>query len=277
MCVCVQTRKQIDPCLLDKSLARATASIVKNEGIRALLAGLGPTTYGYLIEGAFKFGIYEVTKPVVQNWLVRLAQWTSLSFLSTRWVGFVFCGTVSGVAASALLCPMEAIRIRQVAEPDFAPNGWIEGGYKMLRYEGVLAMSKGWVPMLCKQVPYTVAKNVGFDVVTRLCYEWVKRGGFALTTMVKVGVPVFAAFWASIISTIFSQPGDMLLSLVNAHEGDKRTKDFVQEIMASEQGVRGFFLGLKTRFLHLGIIVTVQLVIYEFIKRLCGIAATGSV
>lgn len=34
----------------------ATASIVKSEGVGALLSGLGPTIVGYGIEGAMKVG-----------------------------------------------------------------------------------------------------------------------------------------------------------------------------------------------------------------------------
>jgi hypothetical protein len=69
----------------------------------------------------------------------------------------------------------------------------------------------------------------------------------------------------------------MLLSLVNAHEGNRRTHDIMKDIMRSDRGVRGFFVGIKTRFLHVGITVTLQLFIYDFAKRLCGIAATGTV
>ena len=68
----------------------------------------------------------------------------------------------------------------------------------------------------------------------------------------------------------------MILSLMNAHKNDvRRTRDIVHDIVKSERGISGFFVGLKTRFLHVGIIVTLQLLIYDIVKRMCGIAATG--
>jgi len=68
----------------------------------------------------------------------------------------------------------------------------------------------------------------------------------------------------------------MVLSLMNAHKNDRRrTRDIVHDILMSERGVKGFFVGLKTRFLHVGIIVTLQLLIYDVVKRMCGVAATG--
>jgi len=272
----VKTRKQVDPTLQDKNFLDATRYIVKEEGINTLLAGLGPTTVGYLLEGALKFGVYEVLKPVVSRLLVGLARVApSFAFCNTQMVAFVTCAACSGVAASIVLSPLEALRIRLVAEPDFAPGGWIQGGYKMVRTEGMYGLIKGIKPMLYKQVPYTIVKNVSFDYMARHAYSVLRRNGVVATAAIKFTVPLFAAAVASVLSCVSSQPGDMLLSLINAHGGDRRTRDIVKDILRSDRGVRGFFMGMKTRLLHVGLIVTLQLLLYDFIKRLCGIAATG--
>lgn len=250
--------------------------IIKEEGFGALWAGLGPTYWGYLLEGAVKFGVYEVLKPSMKSWLSRTASATSMSFFNSQLLAFVLSGTVSGVAASMVLCPMEALRIRLVAEPDFAAGGWIQGGYKILQKEGIHGFSKGITPMILKQVPYTITKNVSFDIITKLFYSSLRTAGMAISGTMMFAVPLLAAAIASVLSSISSQPGDMVLSLVNAHEGDMKTKDVWKSIMQSERGFRGFFVGGKTRLLHVGVIVTIQLLIYDYVKRLCGIAATGS-
>lgn len=274
----VKTRKQVDPKLSDKTFLDAMRTIVKNEGLNSLLAGLGPTTWGYLAEGSIKWGTYEVLKPAVKRVLLTASTVSEyFGFLNSQLLAFVICGCISGLAASAMVCPMEALRIRLVSEPDFAPKGWIQGGAKMLQQEGVSALWKGMLPMVYKQVPYTVTKNVSFDLITKFAYLLLLGKGVALTSTLKITVPLFAAGLASILSCISSQPGDMLLSLVNAHGGNRRTHDIVKDILRSERGVRGFFVGIKTRFVHVGIIVTLQLLIYDFVKRLCGIAATGTV
>jgi solute carrier family 25 phosphate transporter 3 len=172
---------------------------------------------------------------------------------------------------------MEALRIRMVSEPDFAPNGFVEGGFKMLRREGVSGMAKGINPMIMKQVPYTVTKNVSFDIITRFFYSMMKAQNMAITATTGFAIPFVSAVIASVLSSITSQPGDMVLSLVNAHEGDQRPQEIFRNIVESERGIKGLFVGFKTRLLHVGIIVTVQLLIYDYVKRLCGIAATGSV
>ena len=124
-------------------------------------------------------------------------------------------------------------------------------------------------------VPYTITKNVSFDFITTAAYMAVKGWGMAIDANMKLLIPLVSAFAASVMSTITSQPGDMLLSAVNAHEGDQTVWDFSREIREKE-GLKGYFRGMRARFLHVGLIVTVQLLIYDIVKRLVGIAATGS-
>jgi solute carrier family 25 phosphate transporter 3 len=99
----------------------------------------------------------------------------------------------------------------------------------------------------------------------------------ALTSSNRITITVLSAALSSILSCISSQPGDMLLSLMNAQEGEqRRTRDIAKDILRSDRGIRGFFVGIKTRFIHVGVIVTLQLFLYDVVKQLCGIAATGS-
>lgn len=271
----VKTRKQVDPTLEDKDFLEVTKYIIANEGMRSLLAGLGPTVVGYLFEGAIKFGVYETTKPLLKGLLRTVAQVVpGLAFLNSQIMAFILSGATSGMAAAAVLSPMEALRIRLVAEPDYAP-GWIQGGYKMVEEDGVGFLTKGLRPMMYKQVPYTVVKNVSFDTIAKSLHRLLRNNGIGPTATVKFTVPLVAAAAASVLSCISSQPGDMLLTLINAHGGKRRTRDIVRDILRSDKGVGGFFVGFKTRLLHVGLIVTLQLLLYDIIKRLCGIGATG--
>ena len=269
----VKTRQQVDKQMKDIGFIQAACKILREEGPATFLSGLGPTAFGYLVEGAVKFGIYEILKPPVKYLLTTFIS----PSLDSKILSFLICGTISGLAASVMLCPMEALRIRLVAEPDFAKknNGWVNGGYTILKNEGIDGLWKGINAMMAKQIPYTVTKNVSFDFFATLAYSYAKSNSLALSARTKVLIPFLSAFIASILSSISSQPGDTLLSLVNAHEGKKKTRDFAAGVH-KKYGLRGFFIGMKARFLHVGIIVTSQLLIYDFVKRLCGVAATGS-
>jgi len=271
----IKTRKQVDQSLKDLGLIKSGLKIVTNDGgVKALVAGLGPTTYGYLFEGAVKFGVYEILKPSIMSILTWSASITSMPFLNSNTLGLIISGCLAGTAASVVLCPMEALRIRLVAEPEFAVGGWVDGGLSMIENEGVRGLWKGFSAMMSKQVPYTVTKNVSFDILTRIAYSMLRKCGYIITRKMKIIIPFISAIVVSVLSCISSQPGDLLLSLVNAKEGNARTRDFARDII-KEHGVKGFFVEMNTRFLHVGMIVTVQLTIYDFVKRLCGITATG--
>lgn len=273
----VKTRKQVDPGLANNSFIAAMNTIIEKEGMRSLWAGLGPTALGYLIEGAIKFGVYEATKPMIKKLLVGVASTSPfLGILDSHVLNLVLSGIMSGVAASIALCPMEALRIRLVAGKDTNLN-WVKSGIQIVREEGLKALSRGMVPMLYKQIPYTVVKNASFDLATMLAYQFLRSRGQVISTSTKLTIPVLAAALASVLSCISSQPGDMLLSLMNAQAGERRrTRDIVRDILRSDRGIGGFFVGIKTRFLHVGVIVTLQLFLYDVIKRLCGIGATGA-
>ena len=291
----VKTRKQVDPTFAKLSFVAAFVKIWHQEGLPGLLAGLGPTAIGYALEGGIKFGVYEAMKPMVTTGLSHVAMMSSssyLSFVQSRVVSFAICAAISGVAASIVLCPMEALRIRMVANPTIVQpssttssspsnnSGWFHTAIRMIKTEGITSFVKGMEPMIYKQVPYTITKNVSFDIMTRYFYSTLQTT-WQMTTigpLTKFVVPFFAAAAASILSCLSSQPGDVLLSLVNAQQHDvRRTRDIIRDVLHSEKGWKGFYIGTKARLLHVGIVVTLQLLIYDLVKRICGIAATGIV
>jgi solute carrier family 25 (mitochondrial phosphate transporter), member 3 len=274
----VKTRKQVDPTFANVPFVPAFVRIWQQEGIKGLLAGLGPTAIGYALEGGIKFGVYEALKPVMTQVLFRIAMWSSwFCIFNTQVVSFACCAALSGVAASIVLCPMEALRIRMVANPK-SQTGWIRTAVKMIQNEGMISLFKGMEPMIYKQVPYTITKNVAFDFITRYAYTTIQNTWQTKTIgpTMKLVVPFAAASAASVLSCLASQPGDVLLSLVNAQKNDvRRTRDILHDVLRSEKGWKGFFVGTKARLLHVGIVVTLQLLIYDLVKRICGIAATG--
>ena len=59
--------------------------------------------------------------------------------------------------ADVFLCPLEAVRIRSVSDPEFC-DGLLDGFGKMMKAEGIGGFYAGLAPILAKQVPYTMAK-----------------------------------------------------------------------------------------------------------------------
>jgi solute carrier family 25 phosphate transporter 3 len=106
------------------------------------LTGLGPTVVGYGIEGAMKFGVYEISKPI----------FASLLNGENKALAFIMASMVAGAVAAVLLCPMESLRIRQVTDPSFADKGLITGLPKLISESGFASLFGGILAMLAKQV-----------------------------------------------------------------------------------------------------------------------------
>ena len=93
----VKTRMQTNPEKYDGSVLAAAKAIVADEGAAFLLQGLTPTVLGYGLEGALKFGFYEVDmrKRVFPIWF-----WCYLVGLELRRRGCGFCACRGSLAYS---------------------------------------------------------------------------------------------------------------------------------------------------------------------------------
>jgi solute carrier family 25 phosphate transporter 3 len=123
----VKTRRQVDPALYRSNL-QGWSTIYRSSGARGVFLGWSPTLVGYSLQGAGKYGFYEVFKraygdtlfPGANRTLVFLAASASAEFL-----------------ADIALCPLEAVKVRmQTSVPPFAST-LREGWGKIVAAEGV--------------------------------------------------------------------------------------------------------------------------------------------
>merc|ERR1740129_1144049 len=129
--------------------------------------------------------------------------------------------------------------------------------------------------MLSKQVPYTMAKQVSFDIVATFIYSIIaQKASHVSKDDIKFIVSVSAAFVASIIACLSSQPGDMILTETYKTSSSTNIFGVVKKIY-DRGGVGAFFTGTYARILHVSSIITSQLVIYDIVKQLLGLPATG--
>lgn len=264
----VKTRMQSDASLSDLSPSNAALRIVEAEGPQALAVGLGPTVIGYGVEGALKFGVYETLKPIFLSLCDGVTDPTQ---------PYLVAAICAGALASIILCPMEETRIKLVTDPSFA-NGLIDGLSKIVKEEGILSpFQKGLAPMLSKQVPYTMGKQVSFDLFAGMLYGTLLGLTFLPKNGIALEVEVGAAFMASIVACLASHPGDVLLTATYKNS-DGTSGNFFETIQRIYQdgGIFAFFRGLNARFIHVGCIITFQLVIYDQIKQALGLPASGT-
>jgi solute carrier family 25 phosphate transporter 3 len=276
-------------------LIGATVQICRDpdEGPGTLLNGLGPTVLGYGIEGAMKFGVYEFAKPVFKALLGE----------PNKVVAFMLASFLAGAIASVLLVPMESLRIKQVTDVAYQDDTILTGLPRIIRDDGVWVTMSGVWAMLAKQVPYTFGKQVSFDLVAKFLYSVAATATTASVLANKLQadqlkwvVSLLSAVCASIAACLCSQPGDMILTETynTGNNNNKKSKSrsnsksktsssstpgkfgVVVRGIYERGGVPEFYRGTQARLVHVGLIITSQLMVYDLVKQLLGLPATGS-
>ncbi|KAL9127517.1 MAG: hypothetical protein Q9217_003627 [Psora testacea] len=263
----VKTRIQLDPVTYNKGMIGGFRQVIAKEGAGALLTGFGPTAAGYFLQGAFKFGGYELFKQQCINYF----GYETAS--NNRTAVYLASAALAEFFADIALCPLEATRIRLVSQPDFA-SGLLSGFGKIASQEGVGAFYSGFGPILFKQVPYTMAKFVVYEKVAEAVYKRVDKSTASdgTQTAVNLGSGLIAGFAAALIS----QPADTMLSKINKTKGlpgEGTTSRLIK--IAKELGLRGSYTGIGARLFMVGSLTAGQFAIYGDIKKMLG--ATGGV
>ena len=197
-----------------------------------------PTLIGYGTEGALKFGSYEMLKPL-------FAQLTRSAFFNC-----ILASCVAGAIAAVVLCPAEEVRIRMVADPDYAPNAAAALG-RISREKGPFGSLGGFPAMAAKQVPYTMGKQVSFDFLCTLAVYLLRRSGVPATLAARLA-PMVAALPAAVLAAVLSHPGDVLLTEFYKGGSDGEQSSSLLESLRSvvrKRGVGGLFVGLQAPYL----------------------------
>ncbi|KAI5858656.1 mitochondrial phosphate carrier protein [Tricharina praecox] len=263
----VKTRIQLDPAKYNKGMIGGFKQVIKGEGAGALLTGFGPTAAGYFLQGAFKFGGYELFK----QQSINLLGYESAK--ENRTAVYLASSALAEFFADIALCPLEATRIRLVSQPEFA-SGLVSGFGKILKNEGVGAFYSGFGPILFKQVPYTMAKFVVYEKTSEAIYNVFPKEDLSssMQTVANLGAGLIAGFAAAFVS----QPADTMLSKINktpGAPGEGTTARLIK--IGKELGLKGSYTGIGARLFMVGTLTAFQFAIYTDIKKALG--ATGGV
>lgn len=183
-------------------------TIIAEEGAGALATGLGATAAGYFVQGWFKFGGVEFFKISAVKYLGEDKAWDNKTS--------IYMGAAAGAEfiADLFLCPLEAVRIRSVSDPEFC-TGLVDGFGKMAAQEGIGGFYAGLAPILAKQIPYTCAKFVVQGNIADTMYASMGKTPSEMSGTTNLGISLLSGVIAGVASAIISHPADTLLSKVN--------------------------------------------------------------
>ncbi|ODV93033.1 hypothetical protein PACTADRAFT_52199 [Pachysolen tannophilus NRRL Y-2460] len=257
----VKTRIQLEPAVYNKGMFGSFSQIIKSEGAGALLTGLGPTVLGYSLQGAFKFGGYELFKKTSIDYL---GYETAVKYKTGVYIA---SAAIAEFFADIALCPLEATRIRLVSQPTFA-NGLVGGFARIMREEGIGSFYNGFTPILFKQIPYNIAKFLTFEIAADAIFGSINTPKDQLSSGALTAVNLGAGVIAGCAAAIVSQPADTLLSKVNKTKKapGQSTLGLLAQL-AGELGIKGSFAGLPTRLVMVGTLTSLQFTIYGSLKQ----------
>ena len=173
--------------------------------------------------------------------------------------------------ADLFLCPLEAVRIRSVSDPTFS-NGLVDGFAKMAKTEGFMGFYSGLLPILAKQIPYTMAKFAVQGSVADSMYLATGKTPAEHTGGMNLAVSLASGVIAGVAAAIISHPADTLLSKVNkagaGGDGPMLTRlgNIAKDI--------GFFklctVGLVPRCIMIGTLTAGQFGIFDTVMNALG-------
>jgi len=254
----VKTSAQANPKKYNKGWHGNTAMLLDEFGPSVLMRGAVPTLTGYSIQGIFKFGGNELIKRLLIGAFGM--EWAC----GHRFLLVLMASFLAEVVADLFLCPFEATRIRMVADRTM-PRNQVEVLGKIVQQEGILAPWKGLVPLMCRQLPYTMAKFATQDYLQKTAYL-----SFSFLTPPNLWISVGSGVVGGIMAAIVSQPADTVLSTELKKEGRSLNKAI--KSIYTYKGLPGFFTGLKERSVMDAIIAGGQFFIYDSLKILLKIA-----
>eukprot|EP00979_Chaetoceros_neogracilis_P004075 scaffold707_cov178-Chaetoceros_neogracile.AAC.1 len=197
----------------------------------------------------------------------------SLLQAEDKFIPYLVASVGAGAVASLMLVPMERTRIKMVTSGE--KTGPLGGIDQLIREEGLSSIFFGYTTMLTKQVPYTVTKQVSFELFATNLFALATSLSLASNEDTRLLTTVASAFFASILACTVSQPGDVILTKTfKENEKDSPLENAIA--IYEDKGISGFYAGYSARLAHVACIVTSQLVVYDVLKQMLGLPATGA-
>jgi len=261
----VKTRVQLDPVKYNTGLIGGFRTIIAEEGSMALTTGLGATAAGYFVQGWFKFGGVEYFKINAVKSMGEEKAWENKTTI------YLGAAAAAEFIADLFLCPLEAVRIRSVSDPEFA-DGLADGFSKMAKTEGIGGFYAGLLPILAKQIPYTCAKFVVQGTAADTMYATMGKTPSELSGGMNIGVSLLSGVIAGVASAIISHPADTLLSKVNKKGagGDGPMMSRLMNIAKEIGFVNLCTVGLVPRCVMIGTLTAGQFGIFDTVMSALG-------
>jgi solute carrier family 25 phosphate transporter 3 len=184
-------------------------------------------------------------------------------------------GALASVIASLGLTPLEAARIRVVADPEqYKPLGLV-GTLDIIAKEdaasGLKALYAGLPSLMTRQVIFGSIKFLAFEQACDGIY--VTWPFLRDATWTALTVSLVAGGFSGALSSVVSQPADAVLTYVAQRNDGKGSLGVIEgcQLMVEESGIGSLFRGLGSRSLWAASIIAGQFLLYDVFRNFFGV------
>ena len=270
----VKTRAQTSP----ESTMNIVTEIVEEEGISGLLTGAQATLAGYAWYGISVYPSYAFFKRFLSHTVLS----ADLAVAHANDIALI-AGALAAVVASLGLTPLEAARIRVVAEPARYKAMGLIGTLQTIALEGGNGFSSS-MNALYKGLPSLMTRQVIFGSVKFLAFERACEAIYLAWPMLRdetwtaLSVSLVAGAFSGALSCLVSQPADAVLTYVAQESANSVNRDNKglgvlegSRLMIEESGVSSLFRGLGSRSLWAASIISGQFLLYDVFRNYFGV------
>jgi solute carrier family 25 (mitochondrial phosphate transporter), member 3 len=275
----VKTKVQTNPKLYP-TVPISFRRVYRDEGLSTFYSGWLPTLLGNFFAGG---ALYLLTE-VIRKYLTEAVQQGSDVVAATTYeVPIILAAAATASAVSAMIiCPFEAVRIRGVAQPQYAPNSFAVL-QRLIRDDGIGALVNTIPVFLVKNVPYAMTKFTIFDLSTEQLFAAFPAAQEELRWSLLISL--LGGILGGTAAAVVSNPADALISELKKSQrktssgaagsgGDSGNGpiDVAQEMWRrGDNGPRFFFKGLGLRMVFAPLVASLQFCLYDFVRFSLGI------
>lgn len=251
------------------------AWIIKNQGLRGLYRGLGPTILGYLPTWAIYFSVYdEVKKRLGDNEYHDPSLPDHPLERRKAWATHIIAAMTAGASGTIATSPLWVIKTRFMTQPaDESPYRHTWDAFRTIyRTEGWRAFYRGLFPSLLGVTHVAVQ----FPLYEQLKHWFADRSGVS-TVQLSSGTILLCSALSKMTASIATYPHEVIRTRLqiqrNPHSGaltDTRTyRGFIHTTarVVRREGWKGLYKGLSINLVRTVPNSAVTLVTYELLMR----------
>ena len=233
----------------------ALKTVAKEEGFGTFFNGWEPTFLGFFVNGGLGYSTIEYFRRT----FIEMAGPNAGALEIPIILGSAL---ISACLGSFTLAPFESVRIRAVAQPDYADN--IVGVLKrIVAEEGAGSLFSAVPAFLPKEILFICTKFLIFDLSTDYLYETYPAANEDLKLSLLISL--VGGTLGGVGAAIVSNPADATISEMKKSKSDINAIGAFQALL-ERGGIPLLFRGLGLRMFFYALIVSIQFLVYDYVR-----------